>query len=273
MILGETYTDRVSVYDVDGAPGSAGTVTGVVTLPDATTAAPTILEAEEGQYDIDYVPTIIGRHEMVVTATGGVLGSVVRKLFRTFYVDPANVPWLVSLADSKTYLNIPEDRTVNDDELQHFIGVASEFVESRTRLWHADTVTEQHTFPKLGGENVIILRKAPVVTVTSVVEGGTTLAASYYSINPVGNYIWRTSGWWTSPVNVTYTVGSSIVPLRVRHAVLVVLKHLWTTQRGPLTVARQGGEEVYDPRSAYSFPRSVAEILEDLGGASNLYVG
>lgn len=279
MILGETYTDRVEVFDVDGDPGSAGSVTATITKPDGSTATPTINESSPGKYDIDYLTVNVGRHEMIVTATGGVLGLIVRKLFRVFYVDPVSQGWLVSLAEAKEYLNILPDKTVNDMELGHFIAVASEFVEARTQSWHSQTLTERYVFPQPCRENVLILRTSPVQSVTSVTENGIVTPSTQYAINSVGNYIWRTSGWWSTPVDVVYTVGSpastgpSVMPSRVRHAVLVVLKHLWSTQRGALTVSRQGPDDVYDPRSSYSFPRAVAEILEDLGGAKSVYLG
>jgi hypothetical protein len=277
-ILGETYTDLVEIKDATGVLGGA-TVSGIITLPDGTTTTPTIGNPQVGEYPIDYLTTQVGRHEMVITATSGVLGTIVRKLFRVFYVDPSSMPWLVSLADAKDYLNIPQDRTTNDAELGHFIAVASEFVEARTQSYHAQTVTERYVFPRLGGENVLILRKSPVTAVSAVIENGLTTLVGNYQVNAVGNYIWRTSGWWSSPVDVTYTVGAttgggSVMPERVRHAVLVVLKHLWTTQRGTLPMGgRQSADDVYDPRSSYSFPRAVAEMLTDLGGASSVWVG
>lgn len=273
-IVGETYTDLVTIRDADGVLGSA-TVTGSVTLPDGTSAAPTIGNPQVGQYPIDYLTSQVGRHEMTISATGGVLGTIVRKLYRVFYVDPVNVPWLISLREAKDYLNIPQDRTQHDEELGHFIAVASEFVEARTQAWHASTVTERHNFPQIGGENVILLRKGPVTSVTSVTEAGNVTAAGHYGVNLVGNYIWRKSGWWSDAVDVTYSVGSAVMPERARHGVLVVLKHLWTTQRGTLALGgrQTGGEDLYDPRSGYSFPRAVAEMLQDLGGSTSVYVG
>jgi hypothetical protein len=252
--------------------GSAN-VTAVVVQPDGTTAVPTIANPQVGQYPIDFTPTMLGRHQLQVSATAGILGTIVRKQQRMFMVDTAAVGWLVSLGDAKRHLNIPDDDTTDDEELEHFLSVVSEFIEARTNTQTLKTYTETYNNP---GWAAILLRHGPVQSVASVSVGGVVVSSGTYEVAGFGDMLRPVGGPWAwrntnDNVTVTYTAGPPVtegIPWRVRHATLQMLNHLWQTQRGASQVARpgpfgSGDDAVYDPRSGFSFPRAVVELIED----------
>lgn len=258
--LGETYSTQFKVTDSTGAPGSA-TVTVSVLLPDGTSAVVTPSIPVTGSYNIDYATSQLGRHEIYVSATGGVLGTLVRKTTDVINVDPVSSGALISLSDIKEHLNIPAADTDHDQELAGMLLVASRFVESKTQLWHTTTATETHTKPG----RAILLACRPVRAVTSLIDqDGNTIASTLYSISASsGVILLQLCQWlWNSQVTVVYTAGASYVPPDVRHAVKVVLAHLWRTQRGNSVIGQAGPDDVWDPRFGFSYPRAVQEMLE-----------
>ena len=84
---GETYQYRQTVTDAAGTPTNAGTVTATITLPDGSTVVPTIVNSGAGLYDFDYLTVQAGRHTLLVSATGGTLGSATEKFDDVFNVE------------------------------------------------------------------------------------------------------------------------------------------------------------------------------------------
>jgi uncharacterized phiE125 gp8 family phage protein len=266
--LGETFSSsNFLVKDSNGTLTNA-TVTVTVRLPDGTTAAPTPNNPSTGTYSFDYTTTIIGRHEYDVSATGGVLGSLVRKIGGdVFHVDsPSTAAQLVGLAEAKAHLNQSASVTTDDEELRRVIATASGLVEAETRLWHRSTVIEEYD-----PANRLYLRSRPVVSVTSVVQDGTTLGATTYELTPIGDALRAAAGGsapWsgTGKVTVTYVAGETVVPVPVRDAVLLTVAEIWKSQRGPAGLPLQGtaGYEDVDaePSIAYSLPYGAQKLLE-----------
>jgi hypothetical protein len=263
--LGETYSTRFTVTKADGTPGTA-TVTVTLLLPDGTPGSTSVTNPSAGNYDIDLTTTQIGRHELYVSATGGDLGTLVRKMTDIINVDPTSTGALISLADGKEHLNIPVADTDHDQELTGIISVASQFVEYKTQYWHRTSVTE--TFRRPG--QTLLLAYQPVVSVTSVYIDGVLVDPLVYTAREDAGVIERTTyGYntntvWTGEEAVaTYVVGAGYVPPVIRHAVKAVMAHLWRTQRGSVVLGSPGPDDVWDPRFGFSYPRAVKEMLED----------
>jgi hypothetical protein len=134
-----------------------------------------------------------------------------------------------------------------------------------------------------GGSSTISLRAIPVLTVTSVIE---TYGASYsrtltqeapdsgtssafdYSIDLVSGLLTRRAVGIAVPfapgeknIHVVYTTGYSTVPYDIKHAVLLLVAHLWETQRGRMVLPGQPGSD-WNPAMAYTWPRRVREIAD-----------
>src|SRR4051812_37451114 len=113
-----------NVLDSAGVLTNATTAVLTVTLPDGTTATPTIpAPAIPGQYRVTHVPTVEGRYAWRAVMTGPNAAYQ-----DTFVVRAAVSPALLSLADAKAHLNITS--TSSDDELREYLEATTEIVES-----------------------------------------------------------------------------------------------------------------------------------------------
>lgn len=181
---------------------------------------------------------------------------------------------IVTLPEAKDYLIISS--TDEDDKLTSFIAAASQMIYNKVGVISGSpTVEEWHD----GGSSRIVLRnQGPIVSVTSVTESygsmsyvltqvtldsGSTSNAYTFTVDLDEGLLVRRASGVAVPftrgvrnVHVTYVAGYATVPADIKHATLVLLKHLWDTQRGP----RSSQSSIPDG-SAYSFPNRVLEIL------------
>ena len=220
--LGDPVPLSVTIRNAAGAAQNADAVTLTVTLPDLTTASPTVTNTAPGIYEATYVPTQVGHHLVRWVATGANASAYTD----TFDVDPSPTNAIVSLADVKAHLNITG--TSNDDELRRLIDVATEWVESRIGPVVRRTLTETAT---PAGGNLFLA--APVISVSSMTSAyGVYTPANWTADGStlVANYGTATYAW---PVTVTYDGGYIVVPAAIRQAALIVIKGMWDDQRGP----------------------------------------
>lgn len=247
----------LSVYDTAGVLADGGTVVCTITKPDGTTTTATVVRDSEGQYHADYYPADPGQYGVIWTVTGINAGS----LEESFTVDDITVFPPVSLAEVKQHLNMSSDRVTDDDELRAFILAATSAIEARVGPLTRRSVTESYS----GGVPAIVLT-APAIEVTAVTESGTSLTASDYSLSPLSGVLTRVSGYsrstWTSGfdnIAVTYDTGRTAIPADLRQAVLELIRHLWSTQRGQQGRTRTGDEFVAG--QGYSLPNRVLELI------------
>lgn len=178
---GETWSSPTyEVRDSAGALTSGATVTAAVTLPDGTTATPTPTNTGTGTYALDYLTSttaaLVGAHDVVITATGGPLGSIVRKWSDTFETVAAG-GLLFSADDLLAHLRRSKLITgaADMDHLRWIAYVATNAVSRDLgRAVVREVVTEKHD----GGSGSVRLRRTPVRSVTSVKENGVTLSAT-----------------------------------------------------------------------------------------------
>lgn len=180
--------------------------------------------------------------------------------------DPVDV---VTLAEAQAYLNITV--STYDFELAGFITAASRLWTQRVGPVNSTAYDETYD----GGRTRIVLRRAPVLTVTSVVESwgaiSYTLTESYgtwsYSLDHSTGLLTRRTMGTAVPfapgqrnVEVSYTAGYATPPADIKHAVLLLILHLWETQRGGARRIGQGGTDDWRPDFAFSWPSRVEAI-------------
>lgn len=257
--LGATVPLTTTVTDAAGIPADAGTMTISITLPDGTTDGGTVTSSSPGVYRYDYTTTQPGRHVYRWTATGA--NSAGYPTSDMFEVLPADPGQLVSLVEAREQLNITG--TANDAEILRMLQAITEPVERYVGAVGRRTWTE--TFD--GGQTKIALLHFPVLSITQVVESGAVLVSSGYMVKPNAGVLTRVSGgyptrWRTGADNitVTYEAGRVITGEHIRQAVLIILQHLWETQRGGFSASPRDSD-TYDPRFGYSIPRRALELL------------
>jgi len=265
--LGGVYRVAVDVRDAGGTLADPATATLTITLPDGTTATPSVSlpPAETGKVVVDYTTTQAGRHVWRLVTTDPVFAY--SDVFEVLAADPRQ---LVSLADTKRHLNIPLARTTDDEELRGFVLAATEVIENHVGAVVRTTHTE--TFD--GGRESLTLSHAPVLSVTSVTESGTEVDAGGYWLDAEAGilrrvlsgvpYCWR---YGVGNIDVEYVAGRSSVAANISRAALIIIKHMWETQRGVGGGRPQLGETELVTASAggstFSVPRRALELLGD----------
>jgi hypothetical protein len=263
--IGDTFRATVTVRDAAGTPVNASTITLTYTLPDGTTSTPSITNppAQTGIYINDFVITQAGRHTLAWTST----------VPNTGYTDVFNA-WaltsnaIVGLAETKEHLNITLTDTTWDEELRRTIRGASAVVEGIVGACARRTVTE--VLSGRGGTR-IYLNLAPVLSITSIVEDGVTLATSgAYTLKGDRGVITRANGvgWSTTEANnitVTYVPGRVVIPDNILEGTKDLIRANFRPQLGgnrmPFDTnpgaANTGGEM----RLGFFVPNSVMERL------------
>lgn len=183
----------------------------VITRPDGTTSSPTVGHVTaSGVYTASFTPATAGFHRYTWTATDPVNGGTFTD---GFMVEDDYVPF-VSLDEQLGFMRARGviDRDPDDLEiLRWFVRVACEAVElDLGRYISAQTVTR--TFD--GGVTALVL-KGPIISITSVVDAGSTLTTDQYVADTSAGIVYR--GGSTSPtwftggrqaVVITYRAGS-----------------------------------------------------------------
>lgn len=268
--LGDKVYLSWSTVDSSGAAVNPGTVTATVTLPDATSVSLTTATSTLGSYTTNYTPTQVGRHVFAWTATG----AWPQAYNDVFTVRDINDIGIVSLDDAKYHLNIPITDVSQDAELSRIIDAAADLSES-----YVGIVLGRRTYTNElydGNTEFICLRSPKAISITSVYENGALLNSGQYVLDPTGQRLYRVGsgtlyatnsyGYWSGGMNnikVTYVSGWVNPPAAAKQGVLEVIRHLWQTQRGSMSVLGRNlaGDETYQTPT-YSLPRRAMELLD-----------
>lgn len=263
--LGDILPWQFAVRDTTGALVNATGAALTVTDPTGATTTPALANPSTGIYQptTDPATTIAGLWQGRFVATSPVVATV-----QTFYVEDNASPPVVSLTEAKQWLRITTNVTADDELLRYCIDVATDMAESYTNVaWRRTTITQT-----LDGryDPSITLELAPVLSVTSLVESGTSLTGSEYTIDASSGIIWRGGSnvlmpwrWGHQNIVVTYVTGPAggIVPSRIRHGVLEMVRHLWASQRGGGNLPRQA-EDFGLNIQAFAYPNRVRELWD-----------
>lgn len=231
---GGVYPIAFDVLDATGALAHAATATLTVTLPDGTTATPAITDtAVPGQYRLSYQTTMPGRHTAHAVTTGPVTSW-------DDEFDVAVTPWpaIVSLTDAKNQLNIPLTDHTLDDELRGYLdGITGTVENYKHEVIVRRVVTDEIDLcghARYGGARRFRLWSAPVISLTSVAawDGSATWDVTQMRVSEAGVVRVMSGPGVTGLVDVAYVAGFQQVPGRYRQGGLVILQHVWETQRG-----------------------------------------
>ena len=182
---------------------------------------------------------------------------------------------IVTYEDVKAHLNLTDDR--NAFELQRFIDAATNVVEQQIGPILPVSYTETQN---VGGFSTLVLNHAPVQSVQSVTEytwgvaqvltsqplGFTpTTTLGYMLDSNSGIMVRRSSGFQANfygPVTVSYTVGRATVPAAVQLATLIIVAHLWQTQRGSSPLPSLGGDVAPPVGQVAGIPALALDLLK-----------
>jgi uncharacterized phiE125 gp8 family phage protein len=215
-------------------PASPGTVTVTIGLPDGTASTPTA--APSGSYT--YTTVQPGRHTVLWVATGP--DDAYSDVFDVAPQDPGS---LISLADVKAQFRITQ--STDDEELRLYIASATALVEHEVGA----VIPTSHT-EIVDSAQTIVLAKAPVISVTSIVstfpfpDYPLTLP-TYLLEGPPGILRqqpfffadWGFDGFGSGinyrkiRLTITYQAGRQIIPAPLQVATRMIVENLWESRR------------------------------------------
>jgi len=269
--LGDVVALGITITNSAGTAQNATAVVCTVTLPDGTSATPTVTNSGAGLYDIAYVPSQSGRHVIRWVATGTNASAFTDE----FTVRDLTTLPVVSYDMALEHLNIPA-ASANQEEIRRFIDAAQDLAENYVGavLGRRTITSEKYD----GNTDVLRLRNPRAISISSVYENGDLLDSSQYLLDPTGQRLYRLTtsslssttygayGYWAAGVNsvsVTYVAGYTVTPPAVQQGVLEILRHLWQTQRGVTNVmSRTGTGDDFYTGATYSLPRRAMELLD-----------
>ena len=260
--LGSDYPAAIDVSGDAGTPANAAMVTLTITLPDGSVVTPAVQNppAVTGQYRYAYQTVQPGRHIVKWETV-----SPVTTYRDVFDVGTDTLVSIVSLADAKDFLGIDQADTRADDELRAWLAGTTEVVErvkNEVIAMRTITATEHNEQPRS-----VRLWKVPVISLTSLSaadDDRTWDVTSDVRTDPETGLVRRIHGphmrGWITAV---YTAGYQVVPYHLMQGSLVLLQHVWETQRGPGTIGGGviGPEEAGDMKQMYMLPRKVREWI------------
>lgn len=253
----DPYVSAIEVRNAAEVLEDATLVVCTITLPDGTTATPTVTNGGAGLYSTTYTPTQLGHHEVLWKATGTNACS------REDVFNVARPITLISLAEAKGAVNFTG--TDQDEELRLYVEAATDMIERLVGPIVPRDVTET----VCASAGYLSLTSTPVVEV-STVDSATGSGQSYVTADllarPVSGLVTLADGTGIvgDTYTVTYTAGrTGPIEARFLHACRLLVQHMWTTQRGSSSPGKRRGESFEStPGAAYSMPTRVLELLQ-----------
>lgn len=253
---------------VGGTLTNAGGLTLTVQNPDLTTqtfGSPT--NDSTGKYHQD-IPasnlTQLGHYlyKWVATGTGA---GVSRGDFDVF--DPFE-PAVLSLQDAKQVVNIPDATTVYDNELQLYVDVATAAIEAMTGGPAYNRSITERTRLMGWNDTTFVLRKRPLVSVTSItnIASGQATDLSDIDLDPNSCIVQRKRElpfWgWAPWYSIVYVAGwGTVVPAAFGLSARIIVQHLWKAQRGPGQASVPSFDGVLIPEVGYAIPPDAFDVL------------
>jgi hypothetical protein len=271
--LGGVIRLSKDVLDEDDVLTNPSAATLTITQPDGTLAAGIVVDTtptDVGVLVYDFTPTQAGRHSVHWATTGPTTAE------DDMFVAEPPARLLVSVDETVSHLRATGVITSDADreQLQWLCLVVSEAVEDDLgRTIMRRTVTETHS----GGSSTIILKKSPVISITSATESGASLAASGYSLDSATGIVTRLSGagawWWASGfqnIGFVYVPGYANPPKSTRMVALTALQNLYQTSQTRFHPALDESAEFAVSSAVAGLPdplRSAYEKLRAVGVA------
>lgn len=226
--LGEVVPLSVTTRNSAGVVEDAGTVVLTITLPNQTAVTPTIMHTPStGLYAVDFPTTQVGLHRVRWLATGA-NASAYPDAFNVF---PANPEFVVPLAQALRKLRLTNPSVDDIDDVREYMAAATAVIERhRGEVVAPRSVTD---FVEGSGRS-LILPHTPVISLGTVtrLDGAGIDTAGLVVVKPNAGIVrYRSSGWFTGLHEVTYTAGRTVIPSNYVRAALIIIEHLWQTER------------------------------------------
>lgn len=269
-----TAVDLGTATVVSWPYGTTGqTVTLTVTLPDATTATPTVAEVgTSGTYSATVSTPQAGRYLLAFSKAA----APVAKYTDVLDVWPADPRFIVSLDEVVSALRVDYTQSPADISDQRlFIAAATPIIEDIVGAVIVRTVTQLASGGKSG---VALYERASAITSVKV-NGATLTANSDYVFASNLGIVYAGSA--SSPgvflpgqvnIEIVYTVGSSTISQNVRLATIELVRHWWQYGRnanGPAAAVAAGVEMVQTP-SGYWVPNAVFAMCKPQARADGI---
>ncbi len=275
--LGGVAVLNFTALDVDGDPAAAADISLTITLPDGSTATPTIEDGATGVYSAWYLTTQPGRHTYRWLATGTPGPGVgVGAEADSFDVTSMLSGSILSLADCHEELNIPSGNTSFDSRIRGYNAAVTGIVEKLCGAVVVRTVTERYL--ESGEAEIIMLRRIPVyqpvtqpypiISITPVLTYGLTYDLSLLTVDPLIGTLRHEAGlpFWNGPYDISYMCGRPIIPDNQLEGSRIILRHLWSLVRGGAGANSQGyASDDTTMIMGYAVPNRALEILDAPG--------
>lgn len=264
--LGGIIRLTYSVRDDTGTLTNPSAATLTITQPDGTPAAGIVVDitpAVTGQLVHDFTPTQAGLHSVRWATTGPTTAED-----DTFTAE-APGGMLVSVDEALAHLRASGVITSDADreQVQWLCLVATDAIErDLDRILVRRTVTEVHN----GSTSAIILRRTPVISITSVTESGVLVDPSGYLLDTSTGFLYRGTTSYANRfafgyqnVSVTYVAGYANPPRVARLAALNLVQSMWQS-------SQQASHPVFDESGAEAFATAALPTLGQLPGYNAL---
>lgn len=226
--LGDPVPLTVETRDANRILANAGAITLTITLPDRTTVSPSLTNPSPGRYELDYPTVQVGHHSVRVQATG-VNSSAYAD---SFDVLPANPGYIVSLARAKRKLKIPLSDTEHDEDIRDYIESATSVIERhRKETVIQRTITEEQWAWRAYS---LALTHTPAVSLVSVqtVDGVMSWDVSGLHLDgDTGIVSVKIGPLLVGHLQFVYVAGRAVIPAHFQRAALIIIEHLWQTER------------------------------------------
>ncbi|HEY9417671.1 MAG TPA: hypothetical protein VIQ30_23170 [Pseudonocardia sp.] len=226
--LGEVVPLAVTTRNAAGVVEDAGSVVLSITLPDLTSVTPTVSHvALSGVYSVDYPTVQVGLHQVRWVASGA-NADVFPDVFNVF---PANPEFLVPQRQALRKLRLTNPSVDDIEDVREYMAAATAVIERhRCEVVVPRTVTE---FVDASGPS-LILPHTPVISVTSVtrLDGVTVDPTGLVVVKPNAGIVrYRSGGYFNGLYEVVYKAGRTVIPSNYTRAALIIVEHLWQTER------------------------------------------
>lgn len=238
-----------------------GTTVLTVTLPDGTTATPSVVDTAAPVYSAVVATPQAGRYLLTweQAATDQLYTDVLN-------VWPGDPRFIVSVEDMISAIR--QTTTVSDSDrsdMRLIVAAATEVIEDIVGAVLVRTVTQKAN----GGSGAVVLHEIPTA-VTGVVSAVTLTEGTGFVVDYSAGIVYSgtasSPSWFTSGrqnITLTYTVGAATVKPNIRLATIELCRHMWQIGRQTIQRARIPGEtvtELVSTPSGFLVPKRVMEL-------------
>jgi hypothetical protein len=257
---------------LDGTLANDSTLTLAVQKPDGTQQSySSPVNDSTGDYHQDVPASDLsqnGHYQFAWTATSTAAGVAVGS-FDVY--DPFEVR-VLSLQDAKDMLGIPQSTTAHDAQVDGWVASIESGLERFTG-GPAVTRTFSERCELTGDYRALLVRTRPLVSVTSIVSvasGSAIDISAGLDIDANSGVVRTKLGWpfigpyftFRPAMTVNGTAGwGTAVPAAFTDFARIIVQHLWSNTRGPVSMPMGGTGVVTPPWLGFAIPNAALELL------------